>query len=303
MTAAGRLLAFVAVLGVGFGAAYAVGAYAGPSTGRTATAEPTGHSESAMQMPTATEEGAKAGELPGLSISRDGYTLVPRSTTLTAGSAVPFSFVVDGPDGTPVTRYQPTHEKDLHLILVRRDLSGYRHVHPILDADGTWSVPLEIRDAGSYRVFADFTPAGAHDGLTLGADLAVAGDFAPRPLPAPATATAVDGYQVSLSGRPRLGEDSELVFTVRRNGRPVEDLQPYLGAFGHLVSLRAGDLAYLHTHPVEHAEAGRTGGPEVRFGTTFPTSGSYRLFLDFRAGDAVHTAVFTVTVPEGGGPA
>jgi hypothetical protein len=81
----------------------------------------------------------------------------------------------------------------------------------------------------------------------------------------------------------------------------VTSLQPYLGAFGHLVSLRDGDLAYLHTHPAAEAHDGDRGGPTVAFATEFPTAGSYRLFLDFKADGKVHTAEFTVTVADADG--
>ena len=60
-----------------------------------------------------------------------------------------------------------------------------------------------------------------------------------------------------------------LTATVSRDGEPVTDLQPYLGAYGHLVALRDGDLGYLHVHP-----EGDTGpGPEIAFGTEFPSAG------------------------------
>jgi hypothetical protein len=162
--------------------------------------------------------------------------------------------------------------------------------------DGYTLQPVTTTRGGSYRVFADFTPSALGRGLVLGTDVSVAGAFSPVPLPAPAATTSVDGYDVALTGRPVAGEESELTFTVRRAGREVTDLQPYLGAFGHLVSLRTGDLAYLHTHPAEEAHAGDSGGPTVRFATEFPTAGTYRLFLDFRHGGAVHTAALTVHV-------
>jgi hypothetical protein len=44
------------------------------------------------------------------------------------------------------------------------------------------------------------------------------------------------------------------------------------------VSLRTGDLAYLHTHPADEAHGDQRGGPTVRFGTEFPTAGTYRAF-------------------------
>ena len=63
----------------------------------------------------------------------------------------------------------------------------------------------------------------------------------------------------------------------------MTDLEPYLEARGHLVALRASDLAYLHVHPQDDAAVGR----DVRFAVTFPASGAHRLFLDFRHGGVV----------------
>jgi hypothetical protein len=158
---------------------------------------------------------------------------------------------------------------------------------------------VDVSAAGTYRFFADFAPADHDDALTLGIDIAVAGDYQPALLPAPAVHAAVDGYDVALAGTPAAGREAELTFTVTRNGENVTDLQPYLGAFGHLVSLRGGDLAYLHTHPADEATAGEHGGPSVRFVAEFPSAGTYRLFLDFQAGGNVHAAAFTVNVPTG----
>jgi len=240
---------------------------------------------------------------PGLAVSEAGYTLVPAKTFFTAGRQEPLRFTIQGPDGRPVTTYQETHEKDLHLIVVRRDLSGFRHVHPVRAADGTWSIPFTFGSGGTWRLFADFAPGALGRTLTLGTDVNVTGPYVPISLPAASTSSSHDGYDVTLAGEAVAGQESELTFAVSRGGKPVTDLQPYLGAFGHLVSLRGGDLAYLHNHPAETAHAGDSGGPEVRFGTTFPTAGTYRLYLDFQHAGAVHTAEFTVTVgATGNGP-
>jgi hypothetical protein len=194
-----------------------------------------------------------------------------------------------------VKRYVETHEKLLHLIVVRNDLAVFQHVHPSLDDQGTWTVPLNLSRAGDYRVFADFMPTGG-PALTLGANLHVAGRYDPQPLP-PASQTAkVDDYTVTLRGTPRANEASMLTLSVSRDGEPVQDLQPYLGAYGHLVAVRAPDLAYLHVHPMSGDTA--TAGPEIGFHTTFPSTGSYRLFLDFQHRDAVRTAAFTVNVTD-----
>jgi hypothetical protein len=193
----------------------------------------------------------------------------------------------------------------MHLIVVRRDMTGFQHLHPTLSEDGTWTSPITIDDAGSYRVFADFKRDGTNH--TLAADLAVDGgtDWQQLAAPKPADTTA-DGYEVELEGgEPVAGEEAELEFSITRDGEPVE-VEPYLGADGHLVALREGDLAYLHVHPVEgaeheedrgaeHAEAGGAGEP-IAFATEFPSAGRYGLFLQFRADGEVHTAAFTEDV-------
>jgi hypothetical protein len=238
-------------------------------------------------------------ELPGgLQATQDGYTLALSNSIATANPDVPLEFQILSPTGAPVQRYVETHEKLLHLIVVRNDLAVFQHVHPTLDDQGTWSVPLNLSRAGDYRVFADFMPTGG-PALTLGANLHVAGEYDPQPLP-PASQTAkVDDYTVTLEGTPKVNEAAMLTLSVSRHGKPVDDLQPYLGAYGHLVAVRAPDLAYLHVHPMSEPDGGTaSSGPEIGFHTTFPSAGSYRLFLDFQHGDVVRTAAFTVNVTE-----
>ena len=141
-------------------------------------------------------------------------------------------------------------------------------------------------EAGAYRVFADFKHEG--EARTLAADLTVSGAAHYRALPEPAVmANAGDGYEVRLNaGGVRAGREAGLDFSVSRDGRALET-EPYLGARGHLVALREGDLAFLHVHPDEDSLA---------FTAEFPTAGSYRLYLQFKHEGRVHTAEFTQRV-------
>ncbi|RBY75178.1 hypothetical protein DQ239_17735 [Blastococcus sp. TF02-09] len=297
MNTPSRLAAFGVGLVAVFGAATGVGAVVGPvgpaaADGAAHDMAPGGE---AAHGAGAAHEGDAAHLPGGLAVSEDGYTLALDRLALPAGDDVPVAFRILGPDGRAVTDYAVRHDEDLHLVAVRRDLAGYQHVHPELGADGTWQVPLDL-SPGSWRVFADFAATADGEDRTLGADLDVAGDYSPLPLPAPSRTAEVDGYEVSLDGELVAGEESELTLTVRRDGAPVTDLQPYLGAYGHLVALRAGDLGYLHVHPTGEPGDGVTpAGPGITFATTTPSPGSYRLFLDFRHGDVVRTAAFTVT--------
>lgn len=238
--------------------------------------------------------GSAAAELPGgLQISERGYTLVPVRTVVPAGDrAVAFRIV--GPDGAAVTDYDIEHEKELHLIAVRRDFTGFEHVHPERAADGTWSTRLDLT-GGTWRMFADFTPDPAGDEepqpLTLGTDLTVTGPSGRMARNGPSTQRVdrVEGYRVELTGILAPGAESDLSFAVTMRGAPVADLQPYLGARGHLVALREGDLAYLHVHPTDGED---TVGNEVGFAANVPSVGGYRLYLDFRVDGVVRTASF-----------
>ncbi|MDT0345431.1 hypothetical protein [Streptomyces litchfieldiae] len=290
MNTATRVGAFGAGLALAFGTAFGVGSLVGPVGSNPEPADHGEHSAADATPAPAPDTGA---ETPGgLQISERGYTLVPPAEPLTVGEVADFRFRILGPDGEPLTAYEESHEKDPHLIVVRRDLSGFQHLHPVLGEDGMWSVPLTLSEAGDYRMFADFVPAGdPGGGLTLGADVAVAGEYGPEPLPEPARTATVDGYTVTLDGDLTAGASGELTLNVSRDGRPVTDLQPYLGAYGHLVALRAGDLAYLHVHPREGGP-----GPDIGFDTEIPSAGTYRLYLDFQHEGTVHTAEFTVTV-------
>lgn len=311
MNTAAKLGTFSAALALTFGGSYAIGqtadAMGAHDTGGHSMPGSTtdmGHHDMGGHdmggMPGMSGHGSTASPgsavLPGLAVTTDGYTLVPRDTALTQGPASAFRFVITGPDDKPLTSYTPSHTKDLHLVVVRRDLVGFQHVHPTRAADGTWSTELNLTSAGTYRVFADFVPGGMTAPIVLGTDVSVAGDYRPEQLPAAATNARVGEYDVALSGAPSASSEAKLTFTVTRRGAPVTTLQPYLGAFGHLVALRAGDLAYLHTHPGEQAAAGAQGGPDVSFMTEFPSRASYRLFLDFQVDGTVQTAAFTVTV-------
>jgi hypothetical protein len=298
MNTPSRVAAFAGGLAAVFAAALGVGTLTGPvvATGTSSTAEPAGHGTDHAGSSSTTEGTAEEAHLPGgLMVSQDGYTLDLAQRELPAGATAPLRFRILGSDGAPLTRYTTAHGKDLHLIAVRRDLTRFQHVHPELDATGTWSVPLDLSDAGVYRVFADFTPADRDDDLTLGADLSVAGTYAPEPLPATSRTAEVDGYTVTLDGTLEPGHEAELTLTVSKDGEPVTDLQPYLEAYGHLVALRDRDLAHLHVHPLGSPDDGTTEpGPAITFAATVPSAGDYRLFLDFRHGDQVRTAAFTV---------
>jgi len=291
MKTAPKIALFVA----GLVAVFAVAVWAGNTLGPEGDVT-VAHGDSHVEAPVVAP--GEAEPPGGLAATQDGYTLDLADSIATADKNIPLQFRILDSSGAPVTRFVESHEKLLHLIVVRNDLAAFAHVHPVLSSDGTWRTPLNLSRAGDYRVFADFTPDGG-PALTLGTNLHVGGPYDPMPLPTAADTAEVDGYTVTLSGTPKTNAASMLTLSVSRDGRPVGDLQPYLGAYGHLVALRASDLAYLHVHSAGEPGDGVTpSGPQITFHTTFPSAGEYRLFLDFQHRGVVRTAAFTVTVSE-----
>jgi hypothetical protein len=233
-----------------------------------------------------------------LASADNGSRIELSQTTVTTGDAGQFRFRILDSGDAAITAFDVEHEKRLHFVIVRRDGSGYQHLHPEMAADGVWSVPLALSSAGSYRVFADFKPTSGV-ATTLGADIQAAGQYEPVQYTNSVRTAIVDGYEVTLDGDLTAGKSSNVTATVTRDGQPVTDLQPYLGAYGHLVTLRATDLGYLHVHPLgEPGDGKTTAGPQVRFAVEVPTPGRYRLFLDFQHQGKVRTAEFTVDTHE-----
>ncbi|MFJ3472115.1 heavy-metal-associated domain-containing protein [Microbacterium maritypicum] len=299
MNTAGRLGLYGAGLVVVFGIAFAVAGAVVPDSAVASWMERggAGHDEQSAELATQnTDNGKEQGtDVSGVMIAASGYTIGAISAPGETGTAGELSFVVRGPEGEPVTSYETAHGKQLHLIVVRSDGSRYRHVHPVLDVGtGAWSLPWTWEAAGTYRVYADFT-ASDGPGVTLSRTVDVGGPFTPQP-PAETRSTAtVDGFDVSISGDLVAGAGSELTVEIARDGVPVTTLEPYLGAFGHLVALRDGDLAYLHVHAHgDEPEPGEVAGPEVVFTAQAPTAGRYLLYLDFQVDGKVHTAPFVL---------
>jgi len=279
-----KLCAYALVLVAVLGAGAAVGGAAGPVD--VGGGDEGGHDGGGHGAPDVTGRSEER-ELPagGLLVSDQGYSLVPEDRLADAGR---FAFTVTGPDGHPVHDYDELHERRLHLILASRDLRTFHHVHPELDEVGRWTVDLPELAPGSYRAVADFQPAGA-DQQTLGVDLVAPGEAGePEPL-TPSRHDVVDGDEVTLTGEVVAGEASELTVTVHRVGE-ILTTEPYLGAPGHLVALRDGDLAYLHVHPLDEEPAG-----PVRFAVEVPSTGTYALFFDYVLDGDVRTARFVVT--------
>lgn len=210
-----------------------------------------------------------------------GYSLALEDTAFPLATQRDLRFRIVGGS---ISDFAVKHDKRMHVVVVRTDLTGYQHLHPSQGADGVWSVPLTLGAPGSWRVFADFAAVdgdGQQADAVASSFLSVAGPYDPVPV-APSVS------DVSIDGSPRPGGTEPLTFRV-----PSGPLERYLGAYGHLVLVRAGDLAFVHVHP---EDAVHGNGREVRFWVTPPGPGTYRAFFDYSISGTVRTAEFTLSV-------
>ncbi|MGC4783316.1 copper resistance CopC family protein [Micromonospora zamorensis] len=269
----------------------------GPPAAGQAESATDGHQHPAGTGPHTHRGDGATGETlaTGTTVSAGGYTLQPLERSQPPGVRADYRFRIVGTDRQPATRFAVVHDKPLHLIVVGRDLSGYQHLHPTMAPDGTWSVPVTLARPGGYRVYADFSVTatnGTQVPLVLGVDHTVPGAHTPTALPPVQAETTAGPYAVSMNGTPTVGVTAPMHFQVSGAPTTPVQLEPYLGAYGHLVVVREGDLGYVHVHPEPELVDG-----SVKFWLTAPSSGRYRAFFDFQVAGKVHTAEFTINVP------
>lgn len=253
--------------------------------GCTAEAPETGHThtgDAIVSLPVG--DGTEAEDV--------GYSLVDVRLPSRAGRAGQVRFRIDSYRGTPVTDFLVEQTRQLHLYVVREDLTVFQHLHPTMAADGTWSAPVSLPVPGRYRVVAEFVArdeGGNGDHLILGQEVAVPGGPGGGPPP-------VDPVvEVTVSAAPTAGPDGRLGLRVRDAlGRPVR-LGTYLGAYGHVTGFHHRTGALVHLHPQGAPEVTEAGS-ELAFHTEIEDPGDYRLFVQVRVDGYLHTVPVEVTV-------
>jgi hypothetical protein len=229
----------------------------------------------------------------GLSATADGYTMRLPDSSGPPGDDQFVELQITAPGGGPVPDYTETDGAPMHVVAIRRDLSGYQHIYPEQGEGTSWWAVLNLTP-GPWRLIAEFRPAALGRVVVLGADLTISGDYRPRPLPEVNDRISVEGYVATLSQPLTTGSSAQTVITVSEKGRPVTDLTPAHGSLGHGVIIRPADLGYWHLHAAPVDEAYR--GPDITFTGGAPQRGTYRMFTEFTRGEGSHVAAFTVAV-------
>jgi hypothetical protein len=200
-------------------------------------------------------------------------------------------------DGTPVEEFEINHEKKMHLIIVSKDLSFFNHIHPEYEGKGIFTITTQFPAGGEYKMFADYIPKG-ETGVIGETWVTVAGSQSqPQELDTDRVLSKVmDGKEVTLTFDGDLKAGKELMMTYHikdaATKEPITNLQPYLGAIGHVVILSSDAEEYLHVHPSDE----NTTGPDAKFQTEFPNPGVYKIWGEFQHEGKVLTVPFVVNV-------
>jgi hypothetical protein len=241
--------------------------------------------------------------------SHRSYCIKPTSDTskLQPNAATNYSFSIINDLGETVHEFDTVHERNMHLIVVRKDLNNFQHLHPTFQHTGEFTLPdLKLPSDGQYRIFADFTPTASQMGpdgeklpVTVFQDVNV-GDLAkykPQSIGAIDEVKTFQGYDIQMTNDPQPVTASSMnmvSFDIKKDGKAVTNLENYLGALGHSVVLREGTLDFTHAHPLTTSSSKQTG--RVDFHVNFPMEGKYKLFTQFQHQGQLITSDFVVSV-------
>jgi hypothetical protein len=197
--------------------------------------------------------------------------------------------VID-PAGKPVLRFETVHEKLVHLFVVSEDLEFFAHVHPSYRADGSFELPIRLPKPGMYRLLADFYPAGAVPQLAV-ETLYVKGALRGAHLDLSLAPQRAENLTASLRTEPApvmAGLTSRIYYDLD----PVQGLERYLGAWGHMLIASEDLIDLIHLHPF------LAGGSTIQYNVIFPRAGNYKVWSQFQRLGVVNTVAFSLRVKD-----
>ncbi len=224
------------------------------------------------------------------------------------GQKTTLRFAIYNPKtGAQVRQFNIQHEKLFHLFVVSSDFNHFDHIHPTPQADGSFIIETVLPQAGLYHLYCDIFPVGGtahvvHQNLVTSGFKGEAASLRAQLTPDSTFTKTVETTRIALSfapERPVAGQPVLLRYqlTDANSGQPVQDLQPYLGAWGHTLILSADGEEYLHSHPLE-TPSSQSAPAAIYFETFFPRLGRYRIWSQFQRGGKLLTVAYNLTIKD-----
>jgi len=200
--------------------------------------------------------------------------------------------------GAPVKQFQIVHEKPIHLFIVSEDLEYFSHEHPDLKGDGTFSLDTRLPKPGTYKLLADFFPEGGTPQLISDVITTAGyqGSLASRIRKPAADLSPKHGQNLNVElsldpEQPIAGKKTMMFFRLK----PASGMEPYLGAWGHMLAASNDLVDTIHTHPMYVTDPD-SDEKQVQFNMFFPREAIYRVWVQFQREGKVNTVAFTIPV-------
>jgi len=201
--------------------------------------------------------------------------------------------IADPATGAPVKQFEIVHEKLFHLFIVSQDLQYFAHVHPQFDG-AVFRLDTVLPKPGTYRLLADFYPTGGTPQLTP-TTITTAGYTTPLEAAIPRLSPDLSPKQAENlaaelkldPAQPIAGKKTMLFVRLT----PADSLEPYIGAWAHLLAVSDDLIDTIHDHPFI-----ANGGPDMQFNIFFPREAMYRVWIQFQRKGVVNTVAFTIPV-------
>ncbi|HEY0076053.1 MAG TPA: hypothetical protein VGB77_18275 [Abditibacteriaceae bacterium] len=213
-----------------------------------------------------------------------------------------------------VRTYDAPHGVPMHLFILSRDGSEYAHLYPDLRDYGNFLLRPVIPRAGAYQLWVDFMPIDGYPTMHSQKFLVAGNEMLKPQRWAPSKASDgrleakmqareeqsfaarpdAPGYVVQLQNRDWQAKQSVNVkaWVLDDNKKPVTNLQLHLGGPAYGVALSEDGEQFLRLE----AQPRQKSSHETEFSVTFPTSGLYKMWLEFRHENKIIVAPFIVQV-------
>jgi len=262
----------------------------------------------AQQFSAAIQGAQAASDAATTGFGRPHANMAVHTAPGTAQAGQPITLTIDlsdGATGLPIDDLVPHHEALLHLVVVSADGAFYAHVHPPRVGPGRYAIALTPDRPGRFSAYAEIQRQDSGAQLIV-RDFDVGGAAVGPPARFQGLGSrSIDGLDVNVASSlapPKAGRQATLTFSFSQGGRPVADLQPWLGMGGHLIARSADGAIFAHVHaagPMAPSAAMATSvsyGPDISFVYTFPQPGRYQVWGQFRRAGTIVTVPLEVVV-------
>lgn len=193
----------------------------------------------------------------------------------------------------PVSEFDVTHGKQMHLVIVSKDLSKYQHVYPVYKGKGVFTASVFFPQDGDFQLIANFVSKGQSETVQA-YQASVKQNTTLQPNKTLVRNVGENRVSLRIGSKITAKQETVLTFSFQdiNTKKPVTNLQPYLGSIGHVFTLNQDGNKYVDAYPID----AKVKGPNVAFRVTFPEPGVYKIWGEFQRNNQVITVPFVIEV-------